>query len=298
MDGPRGQPLTGDDVSEARDGRGQLIVVATPIGNLGDLSPRAEECLASADVVLCEDTRHTRGLLSSRGVRAAGRLVALHQHNEASQSDDVVARVLGGQRVALVSDAGTPGISDPGSRLVAAVASAGGVVSTVPGPSAVIAALSISGLDTERFVMDGFFPRRDGERLARLDEWARERRTIVFYESPQRIAETMKVMSERFPTRRAALARELTKVFEEVRRGTTSELASVLADTTTLGEVVVVLEGAGERRVEPESLEREIRALLDSGKSVRDVAGELSRDLGLSHREVYRLALELRSTTE
>jgi 16S rRNA (cytidine1402-2'-O)-methyltransferase len=274
--------------------KGRLVVVATPIGNLGDLSARAEQCLGEADVILCEDTRHTRVLLSARGIKGGGRLVALHQHNEASQVAEVVNRVLSGQLVALVSDAGTPGISDPGSRVVSAVASAGGVVSTIPGPSAVIAALSVSGLDTERFVMEGFVPRRAGERRARFDQWAREPRTIVFYESPQRIAETLSELAERFPDRRLALARELTKFYEEVRRGTVAELAEALRGSTTLGEVVVVLEGAPEALVESSTVEGALRELLASGTSIRDAVTELSQDLGVGHRELYQLALALR----
>ncbi|MBU6496588.1 MAG: 16S rRNA (cytidine(1402)-2'-O)-methyltransferase [Acidobacteria bacterium] len=285
-------------MSEMERVGGRLTVVATPIGNLGDLSPRAERVLAEADVILCEDTRHTRGLLSARGIRASGRLVALHQHNEASQVDEVVRRVLAGEHVALVSDAGTPGISDPGSRVVMAVADAGGVVSTIPGPSAVVAALSVSGLETERFVMEGFVPRRAGERRARFDEWVRESRTIVFYESPQRIAETMAELADRCGDRRVALVRELTKMYEEVRRGTVAELAESLRDRTTLGEVVVVLEGARETHIDTSSLEGTLRDLLKSGRSVRDAVNELSHDVGVPHRELYQLALTLRDQEE
>jgi 16S rRNA (cytidine1402-2'-O)-methyltransferase len=179
-----------------------------------------------------------------------------------------------------------------------AVADAGGVVSTIPGPSAVVAALSISGLETERFVMEGFVPRRAGERRARIDEWLRESRTIVFYESPQRIAETMAELAERCGDRRVALVRELTKLYEEVRRGTVAELAESLRDATTLGEVVVVLEGARETRIDASSLERTLRDLLQSGRSVRDAVNELSHDVGVPHRELYQLALTLRDQEE
>jgi len=159
---------------------GQLVVVATPLGNLGDISRRALELLASADVVYCEDTRHSRTLFSANDIPVHGRLRALHEHNEASLCEEVVGRVQNGEVVVLISDAGTPGISDPGSRVVAAVSEAGLVVTTAPGPSAVIAALTISGLATERFCMEGFVPRKRGEREALYAQWARETRTIVF----------------------------------------------------------------------------------------------------------------------
>ncbi len=163
---------------------GELVLVATPLGNLGDLSPRAQELLARADAIYCEDTRRSRTLLSAHGIPAGGRLHALHEHNEARESERVRDRVAAGELVVLVSDAGTPGISDPGARAVATVVRAGLRVTTAPGPSAVIAALSVSGLPTERFVMEGFLPRKSGERAEWYRQWEFEERTVVFYESP------------------------------------------------------------------------------------------------------------------
>src|SRR6202167_2264802 len=173
---------------------GQLVLVATPLGNLGDISRRALELLKTADVIYCEDTRRCSTLFSAHDIAVNGRLRALHEHNEASLCDQVVAQVACGQLVVVISDAGTPGISDPGARVVAAVAAAGLTVTTSPGPSAVVAALTISGLPTERFVMEGFMPRKAGEREALYEQWVHEARTIVFYESPQRLGATLNEM--------------------------------------------------------------------------------------------------------
>jgi 16S rRNA (cytidine1402-2'-O)-methyltransferase len=207
---------------------GELVLVATPLGNLGDLSVRALDLFRRADVIYCEDTRHSRTLFSANDIPAGGRLQALHEHNEVAQSAKVVARVAAGELVVLISDAGTPGISDPGRRVAAAVIDAGLRVSTAPGPSAVIAALSVSGLTTDRFVMEGFLSRKSGERAKRYEEWASEERTIVFYESPQRVSAVVGELAELFPDRRVALARELTKLHEEVIRGTLAELSAEL----------------------------------------------------------------------
>src|SRR6202167_3039831 len=173
---------------------GQLVLVATPRGNRGDISRRALELLETADVIYCEDTRRSSTLFSAHDIAVNGRLRALHEHNEASMSETIVAQVASGQTVVVISDAGTPGISDPGSRAVAAVAAAGLRVTTAPGPSAVVAALTISGLPTERFAMEGFMPRKAGEREALYAQWVHEARTIVFYESPQRLGATLNEM--------------------------------------------------------------------------------------------------------
>jgi 16S rRNA (cytidine1402-2'-O)-methyltransferase len=271
---------------------GELVLVATPIGNLGDLSARALDLFRRADVIYCEDTRHSRTLFSANDIPAGGRLQALHEHNEVAQSAHVVARVAAGELVVLISDAGTPGISDPGSRVAAAVIEAGLRVTTAPGPSAVIAALSLSGLSMERFVMEGFLSRKAGERALRYDEWTSEERTIVFYESPQRVASVVAELADLFPTRRVAVARELTKLHEEVLRGTLSEVSSELAHHDVLGEVVVVLEGA--TRVAPVGDDVILAALSEQwsdGATTRDAVDYVSRTLGLAHRDVYQLAL-------
>ena len=282
------------NVDETRP-EGQLVLVATPLGNLGDLSPRALEFFRRADVIYCEDTRHSRVLFSANGIASGGRLQALHEHNEVAQSEHVVTRVREGQLVVLISDAGTPGISDPGTRVVAAVATAGLRVSTAPGPSAVVAALSISGLPTERFIMEGFFPRKANDRARLVASWAEEERTIVFYESPQRLVGVLSELAQTFPDRRVAVVRELTKLHEEVIRGTTREVAAVLEQRVILGEIVVVLEG-GEPviDVDDELVRRALREQFSSGVSTRDAVDFVSETLGASHRVVYQMALEVK----
>jgi 16S rRNA (cytidine1402-2'-O)-methyltransferase len=276
--------------------QGQLMLVATPIGNLGDLSPRALDLLQVADAVYCEDTRHSRTLFSAHGVTPRHRLLALHEHNEVAMCEEVVERVARGELVVLISDAGTPGISDPGARVVAAVVAAGGRVSTAPGPTALIGALSVSGLPTDRFVMEGFLARKAGERAQRYESWRREERTIVFYESPQRVATTLSELAEVFAQRRVAVVRELTKVHEEVVRGVVVDVAQELAQREILGEIVVVLEGAAP--LEPVSSDVVVAALSEmfaQGRSLRDAVNDVVQDLGVAHRETYALALRLRA---
>lgn len=278
---------------------GELVLVATPLGNLGDLSPRALEYLARADVVYCEDTRRSRTLFSAFSVPSGGRLKALHEHNEAKESLVVVERVRRGEVVVLISDAGTPGISDPGERVVAAVAAAGLRVTTTPGPSAVVAALSVSGLSTERFVMEGFLPRTAGERRRRYDQWDHEPRTIVFFESPQRVAAVMDELRQRDPDRRVVVVRELTKIHEEVLRATVGELAEVLKGRDVVGEIVVVLAGAVAHDVVSDDVV--VAALNDErreGASTRDAVEHVAKLLGLSRRAVYQRALEVRDAPD
>jgi 16S rRNA (cytidine1402-2'-O)-methyltransferase len=220
-------------------------VISTPIGNLGDLSPRARDELASAELIAAEDTRRTGQLLTTLGLTRP--LVSLHEHNETERIDELLIRLRGGARIALVSDAGTPLLSDPGFELVRRVSSEGMSVIAVPGPSAITAALSIAGLPTERFSFEGFLPARLAERRGRLAELAPESRTQVFFEAPHRIAESLEDMSAAFgASRRAAVARELTKVFETVYRGTLAELATLARSDSnfTRGEITVVVEGA------------------------------------------------------
>jgi 16S rRNA (cytidine1402-2'-O)-methyltransferase len=224
---------------------GRLAVISTPIGNLGDLSPRARDELASAELIAAEDTRRTGQLLTTLGLTRP--LVSLHEHNETERIDELLIRLRGGARIALVSDAGTPLLSDPGFELVRRVSSEGMSVIAVPGPSAITAALSIAGLPTERFSFEGFLPARLAERRGRLAELAPESRTQVFFEAPHRIAESLEDMSAAFgASRRAAVARELTKVFETVYRGTLAELATLARSDSnfTRGEITVVVEGA------------------------------------------------------
>jgi 16S rRNA (cytidine1402-2'-O)-methyltransferase len=274
---------------------GQLVLVATPLGNLGDISRRALELLEKADVIYCEDTRHSSTLFSAHHIAVNRRLRSLHEHNEASLCEQIVERVAAGQLVVLISDAGTPGISDPGSRVVAAVARAGLTVTTAPGPTAVIAALTISGLSTDRFVMEGFLPRKSGERELMYTQWRQEPRTIVFYESPQRVAATLAELASHFATRRIAVARELTKLHEEVVRGDVAHVAHVFAGREVVGEIVVVMEGSDHVLVVDDDI---IRAALveqfEGGASVRDAVAHVEEDLGVAHRVAYVLAIGLR----
>jgi 16S rRNA (cytidine1402-2'-O)-methyltransferase len=293
------EPNEGTTVQHHDATKGQLVVVATPLGNLGDISRRALELLASADVVYCEDTRRSSTLFSAHDIPVHGRLRALHEHNEASLCEQIVGEVVDGKVVVLVSDAGTPGISDPGSRVVTAVAAAGLLVTTAPGPSAVVAALSISGLSTERFIMEGFVPRKAGERKTLFDAWRHEQRTVVFYESPQRLATTLHEMTELFGDRRCCVAREITKLHEEVVRGTVSELSANFATRDVMGEIVVVLEGTLDTTVVNDSdVRAALREQVRAGASTRDAVTYVEETLGVSHRLVYQMALELRADDE
>ncbi len=242
---------------------GTLYVVATPIGNLADLSPRAQEVLRAADAVCAEDTRHTRQLLSHFGIERP--LLALHEHNEEAMAQRVVARLEAGETLALVSDAGTPLVSDPGFRAVRAARAAGIRVSPVPGPSAFIAALSVAGLPSDRFAFEGFLPARPAARRERLRALAGEPRTLVFYEASHRIADSLADLGEAFGGQRpAVLARELTKLFETVLDGTLDALlARVEADADQRkGEFVVVVQGAGEDAAAKIAEGRRVYALL------------------------------------
>lgn len=224
-----------------------LYVVATPIGNLGDLSPRAQEVLRSVAAICAEDTRHTGQLLSHFGISKP--LVALHDHNEEAMAERVVARLLGGESLAVVSDAGTPLVSDPGFRLVRAARAAGVKVSPIPGACAAIAALSVAGLPSDRFVFEGFLPAKGAARRERLNKLAAETGTLVFYESSHRIAESLTDMAAAFGSERpAVVARELTKLFETVLDGSLEQLLDkVLADDNQRkGEFVVMVQGAGD----------------------------------------------------
>jgi 16S rRNA (cytidine1402-2'-O)-methyltransferase len=275
---------------------GTLVLVATPIGNLGDLAPRAVEELAAADVVCCEDTRRTGRLLQHAGVRAR-ELLVVNDHTEAAASVAVLRRLAAGARVALVSDAGMPGISDPGERLVAAATAAGHAVLVVPGPSAAIAALVASGLPTSRFVFEGFLPRKGAAREDRLRALATEQRTIVCYEAPHRIARTLADLAAVLgPGRRVAVARELTKLHEEIWRGTLAD-ACTWAAGEVRGELVVVIDGAPDSPpATDDAILDALRAELAAGSSVKDAAAMVAEALGAGRRSVYELALTLPRT--
>jgi 16S rRNA (cytidine1402-2'-O)-methyltransferase len=270
---------------------GVLFVVGTPIGNLDDLTPRAVRTLAEADVVLCEDTRRTGRLLQAAGVTAR-RLMAVHDHNEAAQVQSVVERLRAGEQVALVSDAGMPGVSDPGHRLVRAAVAEGVAVRVVPGPSASVAALVVSGLASDRFVFEGFLPRQGTDRAKRLSALAREDRTVVLYEAPHRLARTVDDLAASCGGDRAvALCRELTKLHEEVWRGTLDDAVAHVAAAEPRGEYVVVL--AGSAPPEPptdDQLRAALRRLLDDGASTRDAVAEVVAAYAVPKRRAYDLA--------
>ena len=271
---------------------GRLVLVATPIGNLGDLSPRAVEALTVADLVACEDTRRTGRLLRHASV-VGSELLRLDKHTEERSADVVVGRIAAGAVVALVSDAGMPAVSDPGERVVSRVVEEGLPVEVVPGPSAPVAALAASGLPTQRWSMEGFLPRKGRGRSSRLAELAVEERTMVVLESPHRLAATLSDLAEMLGAdRRAVVAREMTKLHEEFVRGNLAELA-VWAAEPPRGEVVLVVEGAP-----PPDGAADDRVLavlgesLAAGASTRDAADEAARRLGVARRRAYRLALE------
>jgi 16S rRNA (cytidine1402-2'-O)-methyltransferase len=268
--------------------------VATPIGNIGDLSPRATESLRGADLVLAEDTRHTATLLAACGISRP--LLSLHDHNESGRVAPLLARLRRGEVLALVSDAGTPLLSDPGFALVRAVAAAGLEVRTIPGPSAVTAALAVAGLPTDRFVFEGFLPARSGERHAALARLSTEARTLVLFEAPHRIGRTLKEMAEAFgPERAAVVARELTKIYETLYRGTLAELAqrAVQDKDFARGEITIVVAGAAAAAEgDAQLLARALPLLLKDLPPARAaaIAAQLS---GVPRARAYEQAVQL-----
>ncbi|MGI9034027.1 MAG: 16S rRNA (cytidine(1402)-2'-O)-methyltransferase [Acidimicrobiales bacterium] len=274
---------------------GVLVLVATPIGNLGDLSPRAVRALTEADVIACEDTRRTRQLLAHAGIAAGRRLVTVNDHTEAASVRAVLTRLDAGETVALVTDAGMPAVSDPGERLVSAAAAAGHRVEVVPGPSAALAALVVSGLPTGRFCFEGFLPRKGRARADRLGELATERRTTVLFEAPHRVRQTVADLAEVLdPLRTVVVARELTKVFEDVWRGSLAEAVAHLAAVEPRGEYVLVLAGApAPAPAGPDDVAHALRARLGNGVDKRAAIAEVAAELGVPKRQVYEAATRL-----
>ncbi|MGB4137239.1 MAG: 16S rRNA (cytidine(1402)-2'-O)-methyltransferase [Microbacterium sp.] len=271
-----------------------IILAATPIGNLGDASRRLIEVLENAEVVAAEDTRTTQRLLQALQIANRPRLIALHDHNEKHKAVELVA-LAAEQDIVVVSDAGMPAVSDPGYGLVAAAVSAGVTVTAVPGPSAVLMALAISGLPTDRFTFEGFLPRKPGERRQTLGALAAEPRTMVFFESPSRLAATLVDMGAAFGAdRRIAVCRELTKLYEEVRRGVAAELAE-WAEQGVKGEIVVVVEGAAPVTVSAEDAVAQVQSLVASGTRLKDACAEVAAATGLSSRDLYQAALAART---
>jgi 16S rRNA (cytidine1402-2'-O)-methyltransferase len=273
-------------------GRGQLYVVSTPIGNMGDFSFRGVEILRSVALILAEDTRHSRHLLDRYEIDTPTR--PFHEHNEARSIPAVLARLEQGEDVALVSDAGTPLISDPGSRLVTAIVAAGFDVTPVPGASALLAALVASGLSGDRFTFFGFLPRKGRDRQAAVAEIEALQHTAVLYESPQRLATTLEELCRSgLGERQGSVSRELTKKFEETRRGTLEELSAYYGGSAARGEVVLVI--AGRTPVVPSEMDAEVRAreLAGAGLSVRDITAQLAEELGVSRNVAYRVARQV-----
>jgi 16S rRNA (cytidine1402-2'-O)-methyltransferase len=281
-------------VSDGHHTGGVLVLVGTPIGNLGDLAPRAVEALGSADAICCEDTRRTGRLLQHAGVERPP-LVVVNEHTEAREVARVLARLARGQRVAVVSDAGMPGISDPGERLVRAAVAAGHGIEVIPGPSAALAALVTSGLATGRFVFEGFLPRKGAARAGRLAALAGEPRTVVLYEAPHRLARTIADLADTCGgDRRVAVARELTKLHEEVWRGTLGDALEWVRAPAPRGEVVLVLDGAPAAKPPgDDALVDALREELGAGATARDAARTVATRFDVSRRRVYELATRL-----
>ncbi|MGA5522376.1 16S rRNA (cytidine(1402)-2'-O)-methyltransferase [Streptomyces pseudogriseolus] len=269
---------------------GTLVLAGTPIGDISDAPPRLAEELAGADVVAAEDTRRLRRLTQALGVTPKGRVVSYFEGNEAARTPELVEELAGGARVLLVTDAGMPSVSDPGYRLVAAAVEQDIRVTAVPGPSAVLTALALSGLPVDRFCFEGFLPRKAGERLGRLREVADERRTLVFFEAPHRLDDTLAAMTEVFGAgRRAAVCRELTKTYEEVRRGPLAELAAWAAEGVR-GEITVVVEGAPEKgpeEIDDAELVRRVRVREEAGERRKEAIAAVAAEAGLPKRQVF-----------
>lgn len=295
------EPSTADapnsDVPVTSEEGGVLILGGTPIGNLADASDRLRSALATADLIAVEDTRKLRTLASGLGVRTRGRVIVNHDHNEEGRSATIVQAVQDGQRVLLLSDAGMPTISDPGYVAAAAVAEADLPVTVVPGPSAALTALALSGLPTGRFTFEGFLARKGSERSRRLASLAGEERTMIFYESPHRTAATLADFVQTFGAdRRGTVSRELTKLHEEVRRGTLAELAEWAESERIRGEIVIIVEGAQA----PETPEAQdvVQLVLDrvaAGERLKAACAVVAAETGTSKRELYEAALAARS---
>jgi 16S rRNA (cytidine1402-2'-O)-methyltransferase len=274
-----------------------IILAATPIGNLGDVTRRLVEALGSATVIAAEDTRVTVHLLKALGIENRPKLISLHDHNEREKAAELV-ELARDSDVLVLSDAGMPTVSDPGFHLVDAAAAAGVVVTALPGPSAVLTALAVSGLPTDRFTFEGFLPRKPGDRRKALRELAQERRTMVFFESPNRIAASLTdVAATLGADRRVVVCRELTKFFEEVKRGTAAELAEWAAGGVK-GEICVVIAGAEARVMDLATGVAEVLALIAGGARLKDAAADVSTATGLGKRDLYEAALAGRQRPE
>lgn len=269
---------------------GKLFVCATPIGNLGDASPRLLKVLNEVDAIAAEDTRRTGKLLSHFGIKT--RLISYHEINESSRARELVEKMQGGMVLALVSDGGMPLISDPGYRVVRASIDAGLKVEVIPGPSSITAALVISGLPSSRFVFEGFLPRKSGDLKRRLESLADEERTIVLFEATNRVAATLKAIRDVLGERPAAIARELTKIYEEVLRGTLSEIIEQVEESPLKGEAVIVLRGSERTGSQLEEAVQRARALIEEGATKSKAAGTAAAEFDVNRRDVYDRLLD------
>lgn len=281
------------------DGDGRVVLAATPLGNPGDASPRLRDALATADVIAAEDTRRVRRLLADLQVSPAGRIVSYYDAVERERAEELVTQAEAGATVLVVTDAGMPSVSDPGYRLVALAVERGLTVTALPGPSAVLTALAVSGLPVDRFCFEGFLPRKSGERARRIAELAAESRTIVLFEAPHRLAATLAALAEGLGGERsAAVCRELTKTYEEVRRGTLAELAA-WSEPGVRGEITIVVSGATAEQQRaaggldsPEAWVAAVHALEAQGRTRRDAVAEVARRAGIPKRVVYDAAVK------
>lgn len=282
--------------SNAIGGIGRIVLAATPIGNVGDASSRLIELLGTSDIIAAEDTRRLHRLVQSLGVEVSGRVISYHEHNEATKTAELLDQVRSGKNILMVSDAGMPAVSDPGFRLVEGAVEAGLTVTAVPGPSAVLTALALSGLPTDRFCFEGFLPRKSGERNSRLGELVGERRTMVFFEAPHRLEVMLRALHERFGAdRRAAVCRELTKTYEEVIRGSLRELLEWAENNEVRGEIAVVVGGAPEQAAaKPEDHVAAVNELVSQGIRLKEAVAAVADDLRISKRELYAAVLAAR----
>ncbi|GLY64309.1 16S rRNA (cytidine(1402)-2'-O)-methyltransferase [Amycolatopsis taiwanensis] len=270
-----------------------LVLAATPLGDSRDASPRLVSALADADVIAAEDTRRLRALAAALNVTPAGRVVSFYEDVETARLPRLMDALRTGETVLLVTDAGMPSVSDPGYRLVAACVAEDLPVTCLPGPSAVTTALAVSGLPSDRFCFEGFVPRKPGEKARWFAELAGQPRTVVFFESPHRLAATLAEAAEALGDRRAAVCRELTKTYEEVRRGTLAELADWASDGVR-GEITVVLAGARPRAVSVADLVGEVSSRVAAGERLKSVAAEVAAATGVSSKELYNAVIEAR----
>ncbi|KAA9157124.1 16S rRNA (cytidine(1402)-2'-O)-methyltransferase [Amycolatopsis acidicola] len=270
-----------------------LVLAATPLGDSRDASARLVTALAEADVIAAEDTRRLRSLAAALDVTPGGRVISFYEDVETARLPKLLESLHAGETVLLVTDAGMPSVSDPGYRLVAACVAQDLPVTCLPGPSAVTTALALSGLPSDRFCFEGFAPRKPGEKSKWLAELAKERRTVVFFESPHRLAATLKDAAQVFADRRAAVCRELTKTYEEVRRGTVAELAEWAAEGVR-GEITVVLDGAPEQQVSVHDLVAEVSSRVAAGERLKSASAEVAEGAGVSKKELYDAVLASR----